>query len=170
MALFHRRIAIVAGIAAIGLVAAASATNPDAVHYNGTPSMPVGFYLRAPGEVERGAIVTLRAVDVAPDYAAARNFTDPGDRFLKRVVGAAGDVVCASGAEITLNGARVAERQARDAAGRALPAWSGCVTLDQTHVFLLGDTPDSFDGRYWEPVRRDRIEGVWRPMRLPWGT
>ncbi len=164
MALAHRRIFIFAGIAAIGLVAAAAATSLDAVLYNGTPSMPVGLYLRAPGEVERGAIVTVRAVDVAPDYAAARDFTDPGDRFLKRVVGAVGDVVCAADAEITLNGARVAERQARDSAGRALPAWSGCVTLDQTHVFLLGDTADSFDGRYWGPVRRDRIEGVWRKL------
>ncbi len=170
MALAHRRIAIFAGTAAIGLVAAASANSLDAVLYNGTPSMPVGLYLRASGEVERGAIVTVRAVDVAPGYAAERNFTDPGDRFLKRVVGSAGDVVCAAGTEITLNGARVAERQARDSAGRALPAWSGCVTLGEAQFFLLGDTPDSFDGRHWGPTPIDRIEGVWRPMRLPWGT
>jgi len=170
MALAHRRIAIVAGIAAIGLVAAASATRLDVALYNGTPSMPVGLYLRTSGAVERGAIVTVRAVDVTPGYAEERNFTDPGDRFLKRVVGVAGDVVCASGAQITLNGAWVAERQARDAAGRALPAWSGCVTLDGDHVFLLGDAPDSFDGRYWGPTPIERIEGVWRPMRLPWGT
>jgi type IV secretory pathway protease TraF len=51
-----------------------------------------------------------------------------------------------------------------------LPAWSGCVTLDRDHVLLLGDTPDSFDGRYWGPTPIERIEGVWRPMRLPWGT
>ncbi|MBU6408489.1 MAG: S26 family signal peptidase [Alphaproteobacteria bacterium] len=170
MALAHRRIAIVAGIAAIGLVAMGSASSQDVMLYNGTPSMPVGFYLRTSGAVERGAIVTVRAVDVAPGYVAERNFTDPGDRFLKRVVGAAGDVVCASGAEITLNGALVAERQARDSAGRALPTWSGCVTLDGDHAFLLGDTPDSFDSRYWGPTPIDRIEGVWRPMRLPWGT
>ncbi len=170
MALAHRQIAIFAGIAAIGLVAAASVTSPDVMLYNGTPSMPVGLYLRASGAVARGAIVTVRAVDVAPGYAAERNFTDPGDRFLKRVVGAAGDVVCASGAEITLNGARVAERQARVSAGRALPAWSGCVTLDADHVFLLGDTLDSFDGRYWGATPVDRIEGMWRPMRFPWGT
>lgn len=140
------------------------ASHRDFVLYNGTPSMPVGLYLRASGQVERGAIVTVRAVDMAPSYAAERNFTDPGDRFLKHVVGMAGDVVCAAGAEVTLNGARVAERKPQDSAGRALPAWSGCVTLDGDHVFLLGETPDSFDGRYWGPVRRDRIEGVWRKL------
>ncbi len=125
MALVHLRIAIFAGIAAIGLVAAVPPTNPDAVLYNGTPSMPDGFYLRTSGEVKRGTIVTVRAVDVAPDYAAARDFTDPGDRFLKRVVGTRGDVVCASGAEIRLNDTPIAERQVRDPSGRALPASSG---------------------------------------------
>jgi conjugative transfer signal peptidase TraF len=168
MAIVHRRTATFAGIAAIGLVVAASASNLDVVLYNGTPSMSVGLYLRSSGSLERGAIVTVRAVDVAPGYAARRNFTDPGDRFLKRVVGAAGDVVCASGAEVTLNGAPVAERQARDSAGRALPTWVGCVTLDGAHVFLLGETQDSFDGRYWGPTPIDRIEGVWRPIRFPW--
>jgi type IV secretory pathway protease TraF len=115
----------------------------------------------------RGAIVTVQAVDVAPGYAAERNFTDPGDRFLKRVVGASGDVVCGSGAQVTLNDAPVAERHERDSAGRALPTWPCCVPLDQGHVFLLGETPDSFDGRYWGPTPIDRIEGVWRPIRLP---
>ncbi len=151
----------------MGLVAAASASSLDVVLYNGTPSMPIGLYLRSSGSIERGAIVTVRAVDVAPGYAAERNFTDPSDRFLKRVVGASGDVVCGSGAQLTLNDAPVAERHERDSAGRALPTWSGCVTLDQGHVFLLGETPDSFDGRYWGPTPIDRIEGVWRPIRLP---
>jgi conjugative transfer signal peptidase TraF len=167
MAITHHLAAMLAGVAAIGLVVAASASSLDVVLYNGTPSMPIGLYLRSSGSIERGTIVTVRAADVAPGYAAERNFTDARDRFLKRVVGAAGDVVCASGAEVTLNGAQIAERQARDSAGRALPTWVGCVTLDGAHVFLLGDTPDSFDGRYWGPTPIDRIEGVWRPIRLP---
>lgn len=70
--------------------------------------------------------------------------------------------MCASNAEITLNGARVAERQARDSVGRPLPTWEGCRTLEASEVFLLGDTLDSFDGRYWGPTPVERIEGVWR--------
>ena len=31
-------------------------------------------------------------------------------------------------------------------------------------VFLLGDTADSFDSRYWGPVRLTAIDGVWRPL------
>lgn len=149
-------------VLSIAVLAFASMWRMDFILYNATPSMPVGFYFRTSAPIKKGAIVTVRAVDVAPDYAAARNFTDPGDRFLKRVVGAAGDVLCASGAEITLNGARVAERKAKDSAGRALPTWEGCVTLDRDRAFLLGETPDSFDGRYWGPTPMEHIEGVWR--------
>lgn len=152
---------LLAGAAALAALVGAGLWQSDVVLYNATPSMPVGFYLRTSDSIERGAIVTVRAADVAPGYAAQRNFADEGDRFLKRVAGAAGDEVCAARAAVTLNGARVAQRQARDSAGRPLPTWEGCVTLDEAQVFLLGDTPDSFDGRYWGPTPVERIEGVW---------
>lgn len=156
--------ALTAGALALAGLALAGFWRLDVVLHNATPSMPVGFYLRASGPLARGSIVTVRAVDVVPGYAAERNFTDPGDRFLKRVVGAAGDVVCASGAQITLNGVLVGARKNRDSAGRVLPTWEGCITLDGVQVFLLGDTADSFDGRYWGPTPIDRIEGVWRKV------
>lgn len=153
---------LLAGAAALAALVGAGLWQSDVVLYNATPSVPVGFYLRTSGPIERGAIVTARARDAAPRYAAERNFTDEGDRFLKRVAGAAGDEVCAAGAAVTLNGARVAERQAQDAARRPLPTWEGCRILDASEVFLLGDTMDSFDGRYWGPTPVERIEGVWR--------
>lgn len=149
-------------LAAIGALITAGLFGRDVALYNATPSVAVGVYLRTSAPVGRHAIVTVRAADVAPGYAALQNFTDPGDRFLKRVVGVARDVVCASGAAVTLNGALVAERQARDSVGRELPTWSGCVTLCADHLFLLGDTPDSFDGRYWGPTPKAYVEGVWR--------
>jgi type IV secretory pathway protease TraF len=40
--------------------------------------------------------------------------------------------------------------------------WRGCRVLAEGEVLLLGDTADSFDGRYWGPVSVDLIEGVWR--------
>ncbi|MBY0566047.1 MAG: S26 family signal peptidase [Hyphomonadaceae bacterium] len=40
--------------------------------------------------------------------------------------------------------------------------WRGCRVLAEGEVLLLGDTADSFDGRYWGPVRVELIEGVWR--------
>lgn len=120
--------------------------------------------MRSSDEIARGALVTVRAQDVAPDYAAARNFTDRGDRFIKRVAANYGDRVCSDGDAIRINDRTVAHRAVLDSQGRALPHWSGCRTLSAEEVFLMGDTPDSFDSRYFGPVSAADIEGVWRPV------
>ena len=57
-----------------------------------------------------------------------------------------------------------ATRIERDIEGRTLPSWDGCRRLGGGELFLLGDTVDSFDGRYWGPVTMNLIEGVWIPI------
>lgn len=163
------RLVTAAMLASLALLAAGAVNARDLVLRNPSPSVPAGYYLRTSAEVASGAFVTVRAMDVAPVYAAARDFTDPGDRFIKRVAAAEGDEVCASGAEVSINGAVVASREARDTAGRALPTWSGCRILAADELLLLGDTPDSFDGRYWGPISRRIVEGVWRPIAASGG-
>jgi type IV secretory pathway protease TraF len=44
-----------------------------------------------------------------------------------------------------------------------LPAWSGCRTLTHEQVFLLGDNPRSFDGRYFGPTVAADVLG---PVRI----
>lgn len=136
----------------------------DILVYNHSRSIPVGLYMRVNDSPSRAAIVTVRAVDVAPNQAVARSFDGPHDRFIKRVAALSGDVVCAQDDVITINGRRIAERRARDSANRLLPQWQGCVALSADDLFLLGDTPDSFDGRYWGPVQGSLIEGVWKKL------
>jgi len=136
----------------------------DWLLYNHTPSVPPGWYVRSADEIALGALVTVRAQDVAPGYAAARHFTDAGDRFIKRIAANDGDSVCTEGDAILINGRTVAHRATHDSQGRALPHWSGCRTLSSNEIFLMGDTPDSFDSRYFGPVSADDIEGVSRPI------
>lgn len=138
----------------------------DLVLYNHSPSLPVGVYVRSDRAVGRGAIVTVRAREVAPDYAATRRFDGARDRFIKRVAAQAGDRVCAEGEHMFLAGSRPLHRFTRDSVGRTLPAWTGCRTLQRDELLLLGDTEDSFDGRYWGPVSVSQIEGVWRPLAI----
>lgn len=156
---------IFAAVFACAALAFASATRLDVLLFNPSNSVPSGLYVRHDEPIARGAFVTVRALDVAPSYATARGFADPGDRVLKRVAAEAGDRVCAMGARLTINGVPAATRQSHDNAGRKLPRWSGCRSLAEEEVFLLGDTDDSFDGRYWGPTPRRHIEGVWRPLR-----
>ncbi len=138
----------------------------DVLLYNPSHSIPEGFYGRTSGPPTVGAIVTVRAIDVSPSYAELRDFNDPGDRFIKRVVAARGQVICGKGGEIAIDGISVVHRLERDAAGRELPRWEGCRVLGQGEFLLLGDTADSFDGRYWGPVSAQAIEGVWRPLQF----
>lgn len=145
----------------LGIGFVAVSTVSDVVIYNASSSMPPGIYVRMNSPIVRHSIVTVRARDVALNYATARRFTDANDRFLKRVAALDGDVVCALGPLVTINHELTLQRRTVDSVGRALPTWSGCRRLD-AQVFLIGDTADSFDGRYWGPVASEQIEGVWR--------
>ncbi|MBK6704544.1 MAG: S26 family signal peptidase [Caulobacteraceae bacterium] len=131
---------------------------------NPSQSVPSGFYLRSGEPPRRGDFVTVAAVDVAPEYAALRGYADHSDRFLKRIAATEGQLVCAEDETISIDGVQTATRIERDAEGRMLPAWRGCRRLSAGELFLLGNTDDSFDGRYWGPIPLDLIEGVWTPM------
>ena len=157
-------IIVLAASAGVAILTFAPAQQQDWLIYNPSDSVPAGFYVRSHRPIERGALVTVRAASVAPAYATVRHFTDPGDRFIKRVAAVAGDEVCAEGSRLSLNGVVVARRLERDSAGRALPTWAGCRILGADELLLLGDTPDSFDGRYWGPVSTQMISGVWRSI------
>lgn len=133
--------------------------------YNPSDSIAKGFYVRDRSELARGSVVTIRSVHAAPDYAAKRDFTDAGDRFLKRIAAMEGDRVCADGSTVSVNGKPIAERGDMDAAGDPLPSWTGCLILDAGQVFLLGDHPGSFDGRYWGISERADLIGPWRLLR-----
>lgn len=156
----ERVLCLMLACGAIGLAAIGAHARP-AIIYNPSNSVPTGFYARLNDAPQRGDFVTVAAASVAPKYAALRGYADATDHFLKRVAAAQGQVVCAEGATISVDGVRVASRSERDRVGRLLPTWRGCHTLAADEVFLLGDTDDSFDGRYWGPTPMLNIEGVW---------
>lgn len=139
----------------------AGVSQRDLVLFNHSPSMPVGFYVRQDTSPSRGAIVTVRARDVAPAMARERGFDEPGDRFIKRVAAISGDEVCANGRHIIINGTTAAERHSTTS---LTLGWNGCRILSDGEVLLLGETADSFDGRYWGATSIDLIEGVWRKL------
>ena len=134
----------------------------DLVLYNPSPSIALGFYIRADQPVERGVVVTIPVHASRLGYVRDGHVKAAGDRFLKRVAAVEGDRVCSDRGLITINDAKAAKVLETDPAGIALPSWSGCVTLKGTEVFLLGDHESSFDGRYWGVTSITDIEGTWR--------
>lgn len=161
VSIVRHRVWLAAAGCAVAALAVASLSGQDLVLLNHSPSIPTGLYVRTDQPVALGAFVTVRARDVAPAEAERRAFADDGDRFIKRVAAASGQIVCSDGQRIVVDGSPVAERY--DGADMPL-GWSGCRVLADSEVLLLGESPDSFDGRYWGVTNIDVIEGVWRRL------
>ena len=143
--------------------ASSSLPHRDFIVFNHSPSIPEGFYVRIQMPIAVGAIVTVRARDAAPQAAQLRHFLGSRDRFIKRVAAVGGQRVCGDGTRIFVDG--VARRSVlRVSNWPSLRGWKGCRILRANEVLLLGDSVDSFDGRYWGPIDAHSIEGVWRPV------
>lgn len=130
---------------------------------NESPSLPRGLYLRIPGRADvRGATVAVPQPAAARDYLGGLGM--PRDVLLiKRVAAVGGNRVCRRNNLLELPDGTI-RVLSRDRKGQALPQWSGCRTLAPDEVFLIGDTGSSFDSRYFGPVRKGEIEGVYKEM------
>ncbi len=151
----------VAGLA-VAALSFAVLNQQGLVLYNPSSSLEPGFYVRAETNAQRGTVVTIPVYAVDLAYVDAGHVKAAGDRFLKRITAVGGDRVCSENGQITINHVYVATPFPSDSAGVALPQWSGCMTLGDGEVFLLGDDPMSFDGRYWGVTSVADIEGTWR--------
>jgi len=163
--MLRRRIAAVAIGCAILLGSAAVPPAPRLV-WNASASAPVGLYAVSPGAlVEPGDMVIAHVPAAFRRLAATRRYLPMNVPLVKRVAAAPGDEVCALGQEIFVNGRWAAARRTADGVGRKMPAWSGCVRLRSRQLFLLMDTPASFDGRYFGVTKGTDIVGK---ARLIW--
>ena len=133
---------------------------------NESPSLPLGLYARTGArEATRGDVVALAPPSSVRVYL--RGLGMPSDmQLLKRVAAVGGERVCATAGTLTTP-RREVPVMARDRRGAALPAWRDCRVLRADELFVLGDTPGSFDSRYFGPVRRAQVDGVYRET-LTW--
>lgn len=129
---------------------------------NESPSLPRGLYGRTGEAVTRGVTVAIPQPEAVRPYLASLGM--PADTLLiKRVAAGAGDRVCVQDQVLTTPGGRRAVL-VQDRLGTVLPVWSGCRRLAADELFLLGDTVGSFDSRYFGPVKRSEVRGVYREV------
>jgi len=151
------------GLAALGFAILAEPA-PRLV-WNASASAPVGLYWVSRTAPARGDLVFAALPPDARWLAADRGYLPAGVPLVKRLAAVSGDVVCAVGDAVYINGEHVAMRRERDLTNRALPRWAGCRVLAADEVFLLmTGVSNSFDGRYFGPVRRARIIGRLVPL------
>jgi conjugative transfer signal peptidase TraF len=158
--------ALIFGVTVLSVLATSASLVPTPrLVWNASASVPIGFYWRVAVAPSRGDLVLAWAPIWARKLAAERRYLPMGVPIVKHVAAVAGDVVCAPGDAIFIDGRMVAHRLASDRLGRRLPWWEGCETLSAGEFFLLmADVPDSFDGRYFGVTERRDIIGRLVPL------
>ena len=168
---WRRRVALIL-VPLLGLILASSTGRAPLLLYPSTPSLPAGLYLKVGDVIERGSVVAFPVPDVARTYQRTIGRTvDSGFLFLKPVAAMPGDQVCNDVAlGLRINGLHLGATAIRDREGHLLPIWQNCRHLAADEIFTFADhVPTSFDGRYYGPIERTRVVGVYRMIwRNPW--
>lgn len=150
------------------VVAAALAATalPTTIIHNPSPSLPIGFYARTSDAPAVGRIIAFHVPELGRAYAAAHVAQLIRSGIIKRIAAGQGDRVCTTGPEgLAINGKAVAPIVQADRFGRPLPHWRACRTLSAGEYFVFSDRiPNSYDSRYYGPVRSSDIIGTFRPI------
>lgn len=147
-------------IAVVGLCCAWTAVQPPVPAYfviNESQSLPRGLYRRASAPIRRGDIVAVTPPPAAKAYLQDLGATSDV-RLLKRVAAIDGDQVC-TGVRRLEFGAVILAVADLDQQGRLLPAWRDCRRLGPDELLVVGDSLESFDSRYFGPVRWSDVTG-----------
>ena len=161
-----RRTVFLAGsVAAAALVSAALPLSRILI-WNATESVPTGLYhIRGAASLHVGERVAIDPPPSLRRYLAERGYLPSGVPLLKEVAALRGDTVCRYDLTITINGEEAGVARALDSRARQLPEWQGCHTIGADEFFVMNlRAPDSFDGRYFGPIKRDHLIGRASPV------
>lgn len=151
---------IAAALSAVPSVTTVALRPPTLLLWNASASTPRGLYRVFPGgKIQRGDSVISSLREPFRSLAASRGYLPFGVPLVKRVAAVPGDRVCAGGGRVLIDGRLAVLRKTVDGQGRKLPAWSGCIDLDDGEYLLFGDSSSSFDGRYFGLTRNRQIIG-----------
>jgi conjugative transfer signal peptidase TraF len=135
--------------------------------WNASASAPIGLWRAHPGTSPKvGDMVLAETPVTVRRLAAERQYIPLTVPLIKRVAAGPGDMVCAFGSRISIDGRSVATRMRTDPQERPLPWWTGCERLAAGRFFLLNAPLNSFDSRYFGPVGRSAILGTVTPLWL----
>jgi type IV secretory pathway protease TraF len=144
---------------AIAMLCFTGNANSARLVWNTTASAPAGLYSIEQGIWRVGDRVAVRPSASLAEDLDRRGILPLGKLLIKRVAAGRGDTVCRDGERVTVNGSQVAVAKIAPRIAETLPSWGGCRRLSASEVLLLGDTPDSYDGRYFGVTFADDITG-----------
>jgi len=132
-----------------------------------TPSLPKGIYwIDHPERIERGMICVFEIPQNVYALMKTRGWLPEHLKFYltKPVVAIQGDIVDVSAAGLFINGRYFGPVKQYDSQGLSLPRIYHKYVLSSGEYFFASTYRNSFDSRYFGPVRKDNIRWVEKPL------
>src|SRR5699024_1765808 len=135
------------------------------VTINYTNSIPKGLYFIQKGTASKGEYTLLTKKELL-DFATSRGYIAKGSYIGKKVAATMGDTVVVSRRGVYINNIKQPDSQPKDfdQAHRSMPNNVGTYILNKNEVFLLGETTNSFDSRYFGKVKSKYLKGILVPI------
>lgn len=136
------------------------------VLFNASPSVALGFYVACSEEPGAGQLVEFELpAEVRNAFPYVSVCAGNSVRILKPIAAGPGDHVDTTGDWLWINGRRIAPIFTTDSNGHPLPVWRANRVLERDEYFVFSPrVPNSFDSRYYGPIRRGDIVAVRRPL------
>ena len=136
------------------------------VIWNASKSVPIGWYFFEHRQPKLHEIAVVKLQDWPELYASSRGCLPTNVWLLKPVAALAPAVVCRFGRYVFIDGKLVARAKLFDGQHRILPRWKGCHILNADEVFLIARPKNSFDSRYFGPVKSSQVIGAAHRLRF----
>ncbi|MDP8997676.1 MAG: S26 family signal peptidase [Pseudomonadota bacterium] len=137
------------------------------VIWNASKSVPVGWYFVEHRKPKLHEIAVVKLDNWPELYASSRGYLPTKVWLLKPVLGLPSAVVCRFGRYVFVDGKMVARAKLFDLRHRILARWAECHTLNPDEVFLIARPKNSFDSRYFGPVKLSQVIGVAHRLHFP---
>ena len=137
------------------------------VIWNASKSVPIGWYWIEHRQPKLHEIAVVKLDDWPQLFASERGYLPEKVWLLKPVAAMFPAVVCRFGNHVFVDGKLVARAKKFDHQHSILPRWKGCLTLKSDELFVIARPKNSFDSRYFGPIKLSQVAGVARRLRFP---
>jgi len=135
------------------------------VVFDGSPSLPSGFYMLTGEPIAAGSIIEFRVADSARNRCLSAGMTIPDGTILKPVAAVNGDVIDTTGDWLVINGKAIAPLYNRHPGGKPVSVWRGKRRLQKGEYFVVSHRVwNSLDSRVLGPIRHEDVVAVRRPL------
>lgn len=167
MYVINRFLPLVSGIILLLLLSGLSWIQKEKrLIYNYTDSLPHGFYFLEKSTITKGALIAFIPPENIRKIMTERGYLKDDGYLMKYVAAEPGDSVSTTGHRLVINGDDFGQILPYDQQGRVLPKFHFNGRLKQDYLVAVKGKANSFDSRYYGPIRKENVIGIAQPLWL----